>query len=433
MAPFVVSRRHPAGPRAGVGRVVDWPRHGAHVPLTTVTAGGPARSGSGTVVTARTGVGRFGFDDPMEIVEWDPPRGGGPGSCRLREARVGGPRLGGDHRGAAPVRVAGDVVRGGRAGRAATVRVRARRPSVGRVVFGAGAAPPARRTLISRMSARVWSTSSAICRTRASTRSNLTMPRSRATNSTPSVVAVEVALEVQDVGLDPALAHLEGRVGADRDRRHADGRGLDGAAPLVQAHDPPGVDAVGRDRRPTARCAGSRSGSRGRGRAGRRARRPRRRGADGPAPASRSATSPALHARADVGRAQRGVALAQQRHAVRGEAEGLARAGRAGPRRRRPCARTGSSPPRRPPTACSRSTRAWCTNSSGAIRENSRVNGSAQNTSTPRSADEFGTAHDAGQHRRVRSRPHHLGRMRHERDQHRRDAPLGADPHRLAR
>src|SRR5581483_854570 len=34
-------------------------------------------------------------------------------------------------------------------------------------------------------------------------------------------------------------------------------------------------------------------------------------------------------------------------------------------------------------TACSRSTSAWCTNSSGAIREKSSVNGRGQNTSTP--------------------------------------------------
>ena len=46
-------------------RVTDWSRH--RVPLTriTVTPHG---------FTARTTVGPFGFDDPMEVTLWDPPR-----------------------------------------------------------------------------------------------------------------------------------------------------------------------------------------------------------------------------------------------------------------------------------------------------------------------------------------------------------------------
>ena len=84
MAPFVVTVDTPLAPAQAWARVVDWPRHGAHVPLTTVSAGsGPV--GPGTIVTARTGIGRVGFDDPMEVVAWDPPRGGGPGRCRLEK------------------------------------------------------------------------------------------------------------------------------------------------------------------------------------------------------------------------------------------------------------------------------------------------------------------------------------------------------------
>jgi hypothetical protein len=62
-------------------QLTDWPRHAAYVPLTTITVdGSPSRVG--TVFTARTAVGRFGFDDPMEIVEWVPPDSGA-GRCRL--------------------------------------------------------------------------------------------------------------------------------------------------------------------------------------------------------------------------------------------------------------------------------------------------------------------------------------------------------------
>lgn len=54
-------------------RLSDWEAHGRFVPLTSVAA-----SPGGFV--ARTGVGRFGFDDPMEIVTWDPPS-----FCRLEK------------------------------------------------------------------------------------------------------------------------------------------------------------------------------------------------------------------------------------------------------------------------------------------------------------------------------------------------------------
>jgi hypothetical protein len=34
---------------------------------------------------ARSGVGPLGFDDPMEITVWRPPRDGSPGMCRLEK------------------------------------------------------------------------------------------------------------------------------------------------------------------------------------------------------------------------------------------------------------------------------------------------------------------------------------------------------------
>lgn len=46
-------------------RVTDWSRH--RVPLTRITV-------TPVGFTARTGIGSVGFDDPMEVTLWDPPR-----------------------------------------------------------------------------------------------------------------------------------------------------------------------------------------------------------------------------------------------------------------------------------------------------------------------------------------------------------------------
>ncbi|MFJ8928974.1 MULTISPECIES: SRPBCC family protein [unclassified Streptomyces] len=61
-------------------RLTDWERHGDSVPLTRVTVTTPPPDAAGTVFVARTGVGRFGFDDPMEVVAWQPPR-----RCRMEK------------------------------------------------------------------------------------------------------------------------------------------------------------------------------------------------------------------------------------------------------------------------------------------------------------------------------------------------------------
>lgn len=66
-------------------RVTDWGGHAARVPCTalaSVTAG-PTRPG--TVFVVRSGVGRVAFDDPMEVVVWEPPAEGSPGRCRLEK------------------------------------------------------------------------------------------------------------------------------------------------------------------------------------------------------------------------------------------------------------------------------------------------------------------------------------------------------------
>ncbi|MFD3695292.1 SRPBCC family protein [Streptomyces sp. NPDC058646] len=67
-------------------RLTDWGRHGAQVPLTRTIVGTAPPTRVGTVFTARTGVGRITFDDPMEVVVWQPPAADGtPGLVRLEK------------------------------------------------------------------------------------------------------------------------------------------------------------------------------------------------------------------------------------------------------------------------------------------------------------------------------------------------------------
>lgn len=64
-------------------RLTDWPRHAHVVPLTRVTVRTSPPTGEGTVFVPRSGIGPLAFDDPMEVVVWRPPEGGGSGECRL--------------------------------------------------------------------------------------------------------------------------------------------------------------------------------------------------------------------------------------------------------------------------------------------------------------------------------------------------------------
>ncbi|MFK8908243.1 SRPBCC family protein [Streptomyces sp. YS-3] len=85
MALFRIDRRTEAGPAEVWRRLTDWPRHSGSVPLTRITVTTPGPTGVGTVFVARTGLGRLGFEDPMEVVVWEPPGAGRPGRCRLEK------------------------------------------------------------------------------------------------------------------------------------------------------------------------------------------------------------------------------------------------------------------------------------------------------------------------------------------------------------
>jgi hypothetical protein len=66
-------------------RITDWPRHGNWIPLTTVRVTSDRPDGVGATFVGRSALGPLGFDDPMEVVEWSPPIGDGPGQCRVRK------------------------------------------------------------------------------------------------------------------------------------------------------------------------------------------------------------------------------------------------------------------------------------------------------------------------------------------------------------
>jgi hypothetical protein len=66
-------------------RLTDWPAHGRWIAFTQVRRLPGPEGGVGSRFVGRTGLGPVGFDDPMEVVEWRPPAGGGPGRCAVRK------------------------------------------------------------------------------------------------------------------------------------------------------------------------------------------------------------------------------------------------------------------------------------------------------------------------------------------------------------
>jgi hypothetical protein len=68
--------------------LTDWPRHTGTVPLTrvrTLPADDGRTEGEGSGMAARTGLGRFAYDDRMTVTQWQPPTATTPGRCRLRK------------------------------------------------------------------------------------------------------------------------------------------------------------------------------------------------------------------------------------------------------------------------------------------------------------------------------------------------------------
>ncbi|OIJ88497.1 SRPBCC family protein [Streptomyces colonosanans] len=78
MVLFSLERLAPLAADQAWLRLTDWPRHADVVPLTRVTVLTPPPTGVGTLFVARTGIGPLAFDDPMEVVAWQPPT-----RCRL--------------------------------------------------------------------------------------------------------------------------------------------------------------------------------------------------------------------------------------------------------------------------------------------------------------------------------------------------------------
>lgn len=85
MTPFRIDRTVPLSAAEAWRRLTDWPAQARQVPLTTITVLTPGPTRVGTVFVARTALGGAGFDDPMEVVEWEPPAPGEPGRCRLEK------------------------------------------------------------------------------------------------------------------------------------------------------------------------------------------------------------------------------------------------------------------------------------------------------------------------------------------------------------
>ncbi|WP_042378253.1 hypothetical protein [Streptacidiphilus melanogenes] len=85
MATFLLRRTAPLTADECFERLTDWSRHGDRVPFTRVSATRGSGRAAGDVILARTVVGPFGFDDPMEIVRFDPPGAGRAGLCRLEK------------------------------------------------------------------------------------------------------------------------------------------------------------------------------------------------------------------------------------------------------------------------------------------------------------------------------------------------------------
>ncbi|WP_367126258.1 SRPBCC family protein [Streptomyces phytohabitans] len=85
MATFSVDRSTGLPADEAWRRLTGWERHSAVIPLTEVTVTARGEEGVGTAFNARTRFLGVAFDDPMEVVAWQPPRHGAPGRCRVEK------------------------------------------------------------------------------------------------------------------------------------------------------------------------------------------------------------------------------------------------------------------------------------------------------------------------------------------------------------
>ena len=72
MARFTATREVAAPAEVVWAKVTDWSAHGRWVPMTTMTITRDT-GGVGTAFVGRSGVGAAAFDDPLEVVRWEPP------------------------------------------------------------------------------------------------------------------------------------------------------------------------------------------------------------------------------------------------------------------------------------------------------------------------------------------------------------------------
>lgn len=77
MADFVIRASTPRPATACFEQLLDWDAHATAIPLTTLKHEGQPRIGQRFV--ARTGLGKVGFDDVMEVAALRPPSGDNPG------------------------------------------------------------------------------------------------------------------------------------------------------------------------------------------------------------------------------------------------------------------------------------------------------------------------------------------------------------------
>lgn len=85
MSIFRITLRSALSSTEAWNRLTDWERHADLVPFTSIRVTGGSDEGSRAGFTARTGLGRIGFDDPMEVTCWQPPHAERPGLCRLEK------------------------------------------------------------------------------------------------------------------------------------------------------------------------------------------------------------------------------------------------------------------------------------------------------------------------------------------------------------